>query len=62
MAHTEPGIEEQTLDRLSKENRWYFKDIANHVQPNSRKLLEEYSHIPPEDVDAHIYKMVFVLS
>jgi hypothetical protein len=46
------------LERYSKENPWYYKDLTNHLAPISRKLLEEYSHIPPEDVDAHVYKLV----
>jgi hypothetical protein len=46
------------LDRFSKERRWYYQDINGHIKPESRKLLEEYSHIPPRDVDTHIYKLV----
>jgi len=46
-----------TLGRFSKENRWYHQNIDVQFKPESRKLLEEYSHIPPEDVDSHIYKM-----
>jgi hypothetical protein len=46
------------FDRFSKENRWYYQDIDGHIKPQSRKLLEKYSHIPPEDVDSYIYKMV----
>lgn len=50
--------EEPKFDYYSKDNnKWYSEDIGAQIQPNSRKLLEEYSHIPPEDVDAHIYKM-----
>lgn len=46
------------LEKYSKENPWYYKDLTSHLAPISRKLLEEYSHIPPEDVDAHVYKLV----
>ena len=46
------------LDRYSKENRWYYQDIDGRIKPESRKLLEEYSHIPSEEVDSHIYKLV----
>ncbi|KUJ23738.1 uncharacterized protein LY89DRAFT_603944 [Mollisia scopiformis] len=49
------------LDRHSKENRWYYKEINDQVQPISRKLLEEYSHIPANEIDAHIYKMRDIL-
>ncbi|TVY53939.1 Methyltransferase ausD, partial [Lachnellula suecica] len=44
------------LGRSSKENRWYFKEIANHL-PASRQLLEQYSRIAPQDVDSHVYKL-----
>jgi hypothetical protein len=47
-------------DRSSKENSWYFQDIGDRIKPESRKLLEDYSLISPEDVDAHIYKMVSI--
>ncbi len=46
------------LEKYSKENPWYYKDLTSHLAPISRKLLEEYSQIPPEDVDAHVYKLV----
>ena len=52
---------EERLSRFSKENRWYYKSLDNHVPLASRKLLEEYSHIPPSKVDSHIYKMVLSL-
>jgi hypothetical protein len=47
------------FDPFSKENRWYYKDLTNHISPSSRQLLEQYSHIPRSEVDAHIYKLVF---
>ncbi|KAH7379861.1 hypothetical protein BKA64DRAFT_648169 [Cadophora sp. MPI-SDFR-AT-0126] len=49
------------FDRNSKENRWYYKDLGNHLPAVSRKLLEEYSQIPAEDVDSHVYKMRDIL-
>ena len=48
----------QNPDKYSKEHPWYYKDLTSHLAPNSRKLLEDYSHISPEDVDSHVYKMV----
>jgi hypothetical protein len=47
-----------TFDRYSKELRWYYKDIDGRLAPISRKLLEEYSHFPAQDVDSHVYKIV----
>jgi hypothetical protein len=58
MADQNSEAEQLRLRRFSKENRWYFKTIDGHLQPASRKLLEEYSHISPSEVDSHIYKMV----
>jgi hypothetical protein len=52
------AAEAPSLDRSSKENRWYFKELGSHLSPSSRKLLEEYSSIPAKDVESHIYKMV----
>jgi hypothetical protein len=60
MADQNSEEEQLRLRRFSKENRWYFKTISDHLQPASRKLLEEYSHIPPSEVDSHVYKMVLI--
>jgi hypothetical protein len=46
------------FDGYSKELPWYYKDIDGHLAPISRELLEEYSHIPDEDVNSHVYKIV----
>lgn len=42
----------------SKENRWYYASLENRIPPSSRKLLEEYSDVPAEDVDNHVYRLV----
>jgi hypothetical protein len=58
---TEPNTtSDGKLDMYSKQNRWYYARIDGNITDDSRKLLEEYSHIPAEDVDNHIYKMVFL--
>ncbi|OJD30522.1 methyltransferase domain-containing protein [Diplodia corticola] len=41
----------------SKASPWYFNDIDT-LTPQSRDLLETYSGIPPEEVEAHV-KEVF---
>jgi hypothetical protein len=61
MADQNSEEEQLRLQRFSKENRWYYKTIDDNLQPASRKLLEEYSHIPPSEVDSHVYKMVLTL-
>ncbi|EMR82451.1 hypothetical protein BcDW1_8944 [Botrytis cinerea BcDW1] len=39
----------------SKEHKWWLDSIDHKITPECRKLLEEYSKIPPEDVRQHIY-------
>ncbi|PVH83973.1 hypothetical protein DL98DRAFT_569337 [Cadophora sp. DSE1049] len=61
MAQQASSPDSSKLDRTSKENRWYYKDLTNHLPAVSRRLLEEYSQIPGEDVDSHVYKMRDIL-
>ncbi len=44
-------------DHYSKDVPWYFKELAN-LSPACRELFENYSHVPPEEVDSHIYELV----
>ncbi|KAI9650138.1 hypothetical protein NHQ30_000151 [Ciborinia camelliae] len=39
----------------SKEYKWWLDNIDHVITPECRKLLEDYSKIPPEDVRQHIY-------
>lgn len=36
---------------------WYDQTFHG-IEPAARKLLEEYSHIPPEEVDQYVIAMV----
>jgi hypothetical protein len=36
---------------------WYMEDLSSLSEP-ARRLLEEYSHIPPEEVEGHVKSMV----
>lgn len=36
---------------------WYDKDFPG-IEPEARKLLEEYSQISPEEVDHYVIAMV----
>lgn len=36
---------------------WYDKTFPG-IEPEARKLLEEYSHIAPEEVDQYVIEMV----
>lgn len=40
-----------------KNVQWYKPDLET-VSPQARELLENYSHIPPDDVTPHILKIV----
>lgn len=51
-------VSEAMQRRYSKENRWYYKTIDDHISPDSRDLLTSYSHVPSEEVDSHVYKIV----
>lgn len=35
---------------------WYKKDIVD-LKPETRKVFEDYSHVPGDDVVAHITKV-----
>lgn len=37
---------------------WYHDDFEYKLKPTFRKLLEEWSGIPPDDVVPHIYQVV----
>ncbi|APA07193.1 hypothetical protein SS1G_04080 [Sclerotinia sclerotiorum 1980 UF-70] len=39
----------------SKEYKWWLNNIDHLTTPERRKVLENYSNIPPEDVRQHIY-------
>jgi hypothetical protein len=52
---------EGEVDRYSKKNRWYYKTLDNHISSAARRLLEEYSHIPADEVDSHICTTVSFL-
>lgn len=41
----------------SKDSPWYFHEIDT-LTPEVRELLEKYSGIPPEKVEAHVKEVV----
>ena len=41
----------------NKNVQWYKADLET-VSPQARELLENYSHIPPDEVIPHILKIV----
>ena len=52
---------EAKIDLKDKNVPWYDPKLKE-LGPSARELLENYSKIPPAEVDDHVYKMVsFVL-
>ena len=59
MSPTAPQTDKQAQkDQSSKDVRWYHKEIGPQFNPLFRELLENYSHIPPEEVESHIHTIV----
>ena len=53
---------EANIDPRDKNVPWYDPKLKK-LGPSARELLENYSKIPPAEVEDHIYKMVsFVLN
>jgi hypothetical protein len=53
---------EAEIDLRDKTVSWYDPKLKK-IAPSARELLENYSRIPPAEVEDHIYKMVsFVLN
>lgn len=42
--------------------QWYRPEIGDKLNAQTRKLLEEYSGIPPDEVEAHCYAVVCLTS
>lgn len=47
---------------LSKNPPWFQSKIGYNLTPAGRQLLEEYSGISASEVEAHIYRIVSVLT
>jgi hypothetical protein len=43
----------------SKQFPWYQASFGSRLTTECRQLLEEYSRIPPEKVERHVYEMVW---
>jgi len=44
-------------DKFLKDHPWYHETLSGDVSHEARLLLQEYSQIPPDRVDDHIYKI-----
>lgn len=59
MSRTGSAVERDTIDsRRSKDLPWFHSKIGDNLAPAGRRLLEEYSGIPPSEVEGHIYSVV----
>lgn len=45
------------FDQYSKDVLWYQKELT-HISPACRELLENYSRIPPAEVNSHVFELV----
>jgi hypothetical protein len=53
---------EAKIDLRDKNNPWYDPKLKK-LGPSGKELLENYSKIPPAEVEDHVYKIVsFVLN
>jgi hypothetical protein len=42
----------------SRKHPWYNESINGKLDDKIREILKVYSHIPEEDIEPHIYKVV----
>ena len=42
----------------SRKLPWYQASLDNKLSPEARKLFEQYSKIPAQEIETHIYKVV----
>ena len=43
-----------------KDVAWYREEIGDKLGVPARELLEQYSKIPPEEVESHVKKIVYL--
>lgn len=58
MAHTDIPDAQMRIGSRDKDVPWYTDSIGSRLGPSARKLLEDYSHIPADQVESHIYSIV----
>jgi hypothetical protein len=58
MANTDIRDAQTKIGSRDKDVPWYTDSIGTRLGPATRKLLEEYSHIPAEQVESHIFAVV----
>lgn len=51
-------LAEELAGTKTKGFPWYQETFGTRLTPECRRLLEEYSGVPPAEVESHVYKMV----
>jgi len=51
-------VEQSGNGTMEKTLSWYRVDIGEKLSDQAKKLLKEYSAIPPEEVERHVYAIV----
>ena len=59
MAETDIPDAETKIANREKDVPWYNPHLGKKLGDSVRELLETYSKIPAEDVEDHVYKIVF---
>jgi hypothetical protein len=59
MAETDIPDALAKIDNRDKDVLWYNPNLGKKLGDSARELLESYSKIPAEDVENHVYKIVF---
>ncbi len=58
MAWTDVQDVEAKVNAREKNVPWYNPNLENNLGPSARELLENYSKIPPDEVEDHVSKIV----
>jgi len=58
MAQTDIPNALEKIEAREKDVPWYNPEIGDKLGASARELLENYSKIPPAEVEDHVYKIV----
>jgi len=58
MAQTDIPNATEKIQERSTDVPWFYQSIGDKLGPSPREVLEHYSKIPADEVEAHVYKIV----
>ena len=61
MAQTDIPDAPKKIDNRDKDVPWYNPNLGQKLGDSARELLESYSKIPADDVEDHVYRIVFIV-